>query len=87
MSVLPMSFTTEPCPRGPQRMAFAPITMRTGISSSKTSCLPPHMRRSVPLSAPVFDPVTGASSTVAPLRSRTSATRFMRPGEMVEVSM
>jgi hypothetical protein len=59
----------------------------TGIKASKTSCFPPHMRSNVPLSAPIFDPVTGASSTEDPFPSSTSATRFMRPGEMVEVSM
>ena len=60
MSALPISFTTEPWPISPQWIALDPIAIITGISSSCRSRGPPVIRMSVPFSAPIFEPVTGA---------------------------
>jgi hypothetical protein len=87
MIVLPMSLTVEAWPMSPQWMAFAPNAISTGITSCSTSLEPPVMIRRVPFSAPIFEPVTGASSMSAPLARSTSATRRARPGEIVDVSM
>ncbi len=86
MTLLPMSFTVEPCPISPQWMAFVPMAIITGRSSSWTAASPPVMKRSVPFSAPFFEPVTGASSASAP-RSRSAAcTRRVVSGLTVEHS-
>ena len=86
MMVLPISFTTEAWPISPQWMARVPMAIITGISSSWTAGAPPVMKSSVPFSAPIFDPVIGASSMSAPRARSASATRRARPGEMVEAS-
>ena len=81
-----MSLTVDAWPMSPQWMTLAAKAESTGISSCSTSFEPPAMTRSVPFSAPIFEPVTGASSISAPLERITSAMRRARPGEMVDVS-
>ena len=86
ITLLPISFTVEPWPISPQWIAFVPIAIITGISSSWTALSPPVMKRSVPFSAPFFEPVTGASRASAP-RSRSAAcTRRVVSGLTVEHS-
>ena len=67
-------------------MAFVPIAIITGISSSWTARGPPVMKSSVPCSAPFFDPVTGASSASAPFSRSAACTRFVVSGLTVEHS-
>ena len=67
-------------------MAFEPIAISTGSSSSCSARGPPVMRMSVPFSAPVFEPVTGASSIAAPFAWNAASTRRTSAGDTVEVS-
>ena len=73
MTLFPMSFTVEPWPIAPQWIAFVPMAIITGSSSSWTAASPPVMKRRVPFSAPFFEPVTGASSASAPARAAPPA--------------
>jgi hypothetical protein len=84
--VFPISFMSEPCPISPQWIACRPMAISTGVSSSRTSGVPPVMNSSVPFSAPSRDPVMGASRASAPFSRRAAATRRASPGEIVEVS-
>ena len=87
--MLPMSFTTTPSPTSPQRMAFAPIAISTGISSSCSSGGRRVMNSSVPLARrPIFDPGHRRLEHVGAFRLRAPrAMRRDRLGEMVEDSM
>ena len=86
ISVLPTSLTTEAWPTSPQWMALLPMAIITGISSSWISRRPPVMKRSVPFSAPIFEPVMGASSMSAPRRAAPPPPGAPAPGPMVEAS-
>ena len=86
ITLLPISFTVEPWPISPQWIAFVPMAIITGSSSSWTACSPPVMNSSVPSSAPFFEPVTGASSASPPFARSAACTRRVVSGSTVEHS-
>src|ERR1039458_2126558 len=65
------------------RKIFFPIAANSGFSRSTGSSLPPTMNTSVPSRAPIFDPVIGASTQVAPFFPTRSANFTVADGEIV----
>ena len=59
----------------------------TGRARSKAAVSPPTMIESVPWTAPISPPLTGASSKVAPRAATWSARRRVATGEMLLMSM
>src|SRR5438045_3127095 len=64
-----------------------PITSRIGFTFSNASASPPTMIDSVPLTAPISPPLTGASSICAPSDFAFAASRRATPGAMLLLSM
>mmetsp|Transcript_42774 Transcript_42774/g.108194 ORF Transcript_42774/g.108194 Transcript_42774/m.108194 type:complete len:239 (+) Transcript_42774:234-950(+) len=94
------SLAAWPLPDGPQWTTRFPMTASTGSAAAMASCLPPHMKVSVPAAAPATPPDTGAS-IMRGARKRVSeatsawsgapcaeaATTRAVPGSMVEQSI
>ena len=77
------SFITSPVPSGPTWMTSDVIGSRTHPVASSTAASPPTKARSVPSSAPLIIPETGASSMATPLALKWSAISLATIGSMV----
>src|SRR5271165_3949589 len=75
------AFIAWPEPSGPVRKIRSPSTLSTGrtCANASSSC-PPTMSDSVPASARVIPPDTGASITPMPAGARSSASAFVAIG-------
>ena len=56
------AFAIWPAPTSPTWVVLAPITSKQGMARAIASCEPPAMIESVPASAPISPPDTGAST-------------------------
>ena len=69
------AFTASPAPTGPQSTSFSPKASSTGRTRSNVLASPPHITVSVPFSAPIFPPLTGASMKSMPRSASSAASR------------
>src|SRR6202030_1574544 len=67
----------------PMRKIFLPMAANRGLRWSMVASSPPTMKINVPLAAPIFDPVMGASTYLTPLARRRSANFTVAEGEIV----
>ena len=76
-----------PAPAPPQWTMRLPMASSTGLPAAKASAVPPHMKVSVPATAPPVPPETGASSASRPLAPASACTTRALSTSMVEESI
>ena len=80
------SFTTWPVPGPPTRTTTEPSAPSRGSTRANASSEPPTKTLSVPASAPIGPPLTGASSESMPAAPSSSASRRASAGGPVDMS-